>query len=82
MTTDNAEWNEVKRKIQLRWSRFTESEIEIFKENLDLITENIKKSYGYSHAKAEQEYNDFKKNLEAAAKTIESVKELAKKQLN
>lgn len=73
-----AQWNELKRKIKLRWSRFTESEIELFKGNLELITENIKKSYGSSNAKAEQEYQDFKKSLESAAKAIEALKELAK----
>lgn len=77
-----AQWNELKRKIKLRWSRFTESEIELFKDNLELITENIKKSYGSSNAKAEQEYQDFKKSLDAATKAIEALKELAKNQLN
>lgn len=84
MTVENEmpEWNEVKRKIKLRWSRFTESELDLFKGNLELITENIKKSYGYSNAKAEQEYKDFKKSLEAATKAVESLKEFAKNQLN
>lgn len=79
---ENTEWTELRKKIKLRWSRFTESEIEFFKGDLELITENIKKSYGYSNAKAEQEYKDFKKSLEAAAKAVESLKELAKNQLN
>lgn len=81
-TEELTQWNELKRKIKLRWSRFTESEIELFDGHLDLITENIKKSYGYSNAKAEQEYEDFSKALDAAAKAIETIKEIAKKQLN
>ena len=76
------QWNELKRKIKLRWSRFTESEIELFNGNLALIPENIKKSYGYSNAKVEQEYQDFIKSLDASAKAIAAIKELAKNQLN
>lgn len=75
----NNEWKEVRRKIKLRWSRFTESEIELFNGHLELIPENIKKSYGSSNARAEQEYGDFRKSLDAAAKAIENLKELAKK---
>ncbi len=77
-----SQWNELKKKIKLRWSRFTESEIELFRGNIELITENIKKSYGYSNAKAEQEYKDFTKSMDAAATSIETIKQLAKKQLN
>lgn len=59
-----AEWTEIKEKIKSKWSKFGEAELESFKGNMDLITEKMQKSYGFTKDKAEQEYKDFKKTLE------------------
>lgn len=59
-----AEWTEIKGKIKSKWGKFGEAELESFKGNMDLITEKMQKSYGFTKDKAEQEYQDFKKTLE------------------
>lgn len=62
-----AEWTEIKGKIKSKWSKFGEAELESFKGNMDLISEKMQKSYGFTKDKAEQEYQDFKKTLEPVA---------------
>lgn len=65
MNTTNAHtnWSEVKGKIAAKWNKFSESEIETFKDNMDKISDKIQSAYGYSKEKAEQEYSDFKKTM-------------------
>lgn len=68
MTTNdkiNAEWTELKGKIKNKWNKLVDADVDTFKGNLDLIAEKIEKAYGYTKDKAQQEYSDFKKSLEA-----------------
>ena len=67
MTEDNTQkdWTELKGKIKSKWIKFVDADVEAFKGNLHLITEKVQKVYGITKDKAEQEYADFKKTLEA-----------------
>jgi uncharacterized protein YjbJ (UPF0337 family) len=61
--TTQAEWNQIKGKISSKWSKFTDGDVEKFRDNMNLISEKLQKTYGHSKEKAYQEYSDFKKDL-------------------
>ena len=67
-------WTELKGKIQSKWSKFVEADLESFKGNMHLIAEKVQKVYGVTKDKAEQEYADFKKTLEAKPTEVEKAK--------
>ncbi|MGE3975415.1 MAG: hypothetical protein AB7F59_12900 [Bdellovibrionales bacterium] len=69
MNTEKAqqEWTDVKSKIKARWDKFVDTDVEKFRGNMHLIAARVQSVYGVTKDKAEQEYNDFKKTLEAAA---------------
>ena len=56
-------WTELKGKIKSKWGKLTDDEIETFNGNLDQITGNLQKAYGYAKEKAEAEYQDFKQSI-------------------
>lgn len=68
-TPDKAQsdWSEIKGKIKTKWGKFVDTDVDGFKGNMDLISEKLQKTYGYTKDKAEQEYKDFKKTLEPTA---------------
>lgn len=71
-TSTPAEWTQIKGKISSKWSKFADSDIEKFKDNMEAISDKIQKTYGHSKEKADQEYSDFKKDLAAEAATRKS----------
>jgi uncharacterized protein YjbJ (UPF0337 family) len=56
-------WSDIKEKIKEKWSKFTNEEIESFKENLDKIATKIQQVYGFAKERAEEEYKEFKEFL-------------------
>lgn len=65
MGTDNkpmsSDWKELKSKIKTKWQKLGDSDIDKFKDNMQLVTAKIQSVYGISKDKAEQEYAEFKK---------------------
>ena len=76
MSTENAQkdWTELRGKIKSKWSKLSDSDIESFKDQMNLISEKIQKVYSFTKDKAEQEYDDFKKTLEVKPKAEEKAK--------
>ena len=80
MSTDNSkqevkqEWSEIRGKIKAKWGKLMDTDLDSFKDNLHLITEKVQKVYGVTKDKAEQEYKDFKKTLEAKPTDAEKAK--------
>ncbi len=68
MNSDKAqqEWTELKGKIKTRWKKFVDTDVDKFRGNMHLVAARVQSVYGITKDKAEQEYNDFKKTLEAA----------------
>jgi len=66
MNNDNTQknWTELKGKIKAKWAKLNETDVESFKDNLNLISSKIQTAYGLTKDKAEQEYADFRKTLE------------------
>ena len=58
--TLQTDWEDLKLKIKTKWAKLTDEEIEIFKDNLDLITTKIQQLYGSTKEEVEKEYKDFK----------------------
>lgn len=63
MTVENIEkgWTDMKSKIKTKWNKFSDSDVEGFKDKMHLISEKIQKVYSITKEKAEEEYKDFKK---------------------
>lgn len=70
MSTNSAQknWPEVKGKIKAKWGKFADSDIDSFKDNMNLIAAKVEKVYGITKDKAEQEYKDFTKSIETKLK--------------
>jgi uncharacterized protein YjbJ (UPF0337 family) len=68
MNTQNTQtlqnnWSDVKAKIKTRWSKFNDTEIDGFKDNLDKLSAQIQKTYGVAKEQAEKELGEFKHSL-------------------
>jgi uncharacterized protein YjbJ (UPF0337 family) len=65
MNSDMAQnrWSEIKDKIETKWGKFSNSEIESLQGNLDGIVGKIQKVYGYARDRAEREYHEFRVSL-------------------
>ncbi len=57
-------WADTKAKIKAKWSKFSDTELDGFKDNLDKLSTQIQKTYGIAKEQAEKDYKDFKKSLE------------------
>ncbi len=66
MTTENIDkgWTEMKGKIKTKWNKFSDTDIDGFKDKMHLISEKVQKVYSISKEKAEDEYKDFKKSYD------------------
>ena len=60
-------WPNVKTKIKAKWSKFSDQEVESFKDNLDKISAQIQKTYGITKDQAEKQFSDFKVTLQSMA---------------
>lgn len=58
-----SEWARMRGKISSKWSKFSEGEVEKFRDNMGAISEKIQKAYGHSKERADREYDDFRKTL-------------------
>ena len=58
-------WSDIKAKIASKWSKFSDAELESFRNNLDKVSAQIQKTYGMAKDQAEKEYNDFKSSLQS-----------------
>ena len=63
INTTKSNWNSLKKKISVKWAKFTDSDLEDFKDDMERIGDQIQKTYGYSKKRAKQEYDLFIKNL-------------------
>jgi uncharacterized protein YjbJ (UPF0337 family) len=68
------EWSELKGKIKQKWAKFADADVDSFKGNMQLISEKLQKTYGYTKDKAEQESTEFQKTLEPTVTPIEKAK--------
>ena len=86
MNTKNTQsnWSDTKAKIQAKWSKFSDAQLEPFKENLDQLVLSVQKLYGITKEKAETEFKEFTASLYSAQsikttqplETAEAVKNL------
>lgn len=70
--TIQTNWSEVKQKLSSRWSKFTDVELESFKDNLDRVASQVQKTYGIAKEQAEKEYHEFKEGLESAKESVKA----------
>lgn len=68
------DWTELRTKIKTKWEKFVDADLDSFKGNMHLIAEKVQKVYGLTKDKAEQEYSDFKKTLDAPPTSTEKAK--------
>lgn len=68
MNTDTikGDWTETKAKIKARWGKFTDDGIESLKGNMEQLSGQLQKLYGYAKEQADREYTEFKASLHAA----------------
>ncbi len=61
MNKDMAEgaWTEIKGKIKSKWNKFTDSEVDVFKGDMQQIVGKIQQAYGYASEHAHKEFNEF-----------------------
>lgn len=62
--TNKQDWSTVKGKIKSKWGKFSDADIESFKDNMPLISDKIQKIYGITKDKADVEYAEFAKKLD------------------
>jgi uncharacterized protein YjbJ (UPF0337 family) len=68
------EWTDLKGKIKSKWAKFSDTEVDAFRDKIDMISEQLQKTYGYTKDKAEQEYKAFKTGLGASVTPISASK--------
>lgn len=56
-------WTELRGKIQAKWAKLTDNDLDEVKGDLSQVTGKIQKAYGYAKEKAEEEYKTFKASL-------------------
>lgn len=56
-------WQDTKAKIKSKWSKFSDTEIEGFKDNMEKVCAQIQKTYGTGKDQAEKEYKEFKTSM-------------------
>jgi uncharacterized protein YjbJ (UPF0337 family) len=54
------DWNDVKGRVQAKFSKLSEDSIEAAKGNFELLTTKIQSAYGYAKEQAEKELDSFK----------------------
>jgi uncharacterized protein YjbJ (UPF0337 family) len=57
------DWNDTKSAIKTRFQKLTDANVEAVKENLDLLSGQLQKVYGYAKEQAEKEFASFKQSL-------------------
>lgn len=60
-------WSDTRAKIKSKWNKFSESELDSFRDNLDKVPMQIQKTYGSSKEQSEKELSDFKISLHHAS---------------
>jgi len=59
--TKTANWNNVKRKIKVKFTKFNDAELEGLNGHLDQLPGKVQKLYGYDKKRAEYECKEFNK---------------------
>jgi uncharacterized protein YjbJ (UPF0337 family) len=62
----NPEWKAMKRKIQNRFGKLSETDLEELDGHMDQLQSKVEKAYDYAPKKAAQECNAFNKTLNRA----------------
>lgn len=57
------DWRELRKKIQIKFEKLNDLEIDRLHNHMDRLTNLIKRVYSYSQARAEQESRSFSKSL-------------------
>ena len=58
-----SDWTNIKAKIKTKWDKFSDKEIDGFKDNLESLSTKIQSVYGYAKDQAEKEYKEFKTSI-------------------
>jgi uncharacterized protein YjbJ (UPF0337 family) len=57
-------WNEIKGRIQERWGKFSDHDVDAIKGDLDQLVSKLQSAYGYTKEQAEREFDDFREFLD------------------
>ncbi len=60
------EWKELKRKIQNRFGKLSETDLEGLNGHMDQLSSKVQKAYSYDQKKADEECKAFNKTLDRA----------------
>jgi uncharacterized protein YjbJ (UPF0337 family) len=52
-------WNQLKGKVQAKWGKLTDDEVEQFKGNRDQFIGTLQEKYGIEKEEAKKQYDDF-----------------------
>lgn len=63
------EWNMLKGKIKQKWARLTDDDMLFIKGNVHELVGRVQKAYGYTKERALDEFEQFKRGLEAKEET-------------
>ena len=64
-------WSEIRNIIQTKWGKFSSSELESFRNNLDGVVSRLEKVYGHTRGRAEREYHEFRQSLRVVLLPVE-----------
>lgn len=65
-------WLDLKAEIAARWSRFNDTQLESFRNNLDQVSVQVQETYGIAKEQAEKEYADFSSSLRSVKDTAKA----------
>ncbi|HLE13091.1 MAG TPA: hypothetical protein VI754_17690 [Bacteriovoracaceae bacterium] len=66
------DWDAIKDKIKMRFSKVTKESIDSLDGNLELLSKKIQSAYGYAKEKADKEVDGLKASLHAATRPKEN----------
>ncbi len=61
--TIETNWAEIKGKINSKWSKISEDDVEAVKADLSLLSGKIEKAYGIAKDYADRQFDEFKHSL-------------------
>ena len=58
-------WKEMAGKIKQKWAKLTDDDLKAVEGNAEELQGRLQKTYGYSKERAQKEFEDFKKGIDA-----------------
>jgi hypothetical protein len=60
---NTTQWNDIRSKIKSKWDKFSDSELDSFKDNLDALPTQLQKKYSFDADRSNREFKEFQSSL-------------------